>query len=126
MYTIINEAAYIMVTFNGYASFSALLDAFLRIAEMPGYERKNRIWIFRQNDEASLSLSTISSVIPIIMEIDPQKKKKSKVAIVLQNGFQSTVARLFTQGEKTGARDIDLFGNLDSAVRWVTGGSVRS
>jgi hypothetical protein len=122
MYTIINEAAYIIITFNDHLSFSALLDAFLRIAELPGYEYKNRIWIFRQNDEASLSLSTISSVIPVIMGLDPQKKRKSKVAIVLQNGFHSAVTGLFAQEGKTGARHIDLFSNLDSAVQWVTGG----
>ncbi|AOS83630.1 hypothetical protein BIU88_05385 [Chlorobaculum limnaeum] len=119
MYTIINEETYIKVTFNGGVSFSAILEAFLRIAALPGYEHKNRIWIFRQNDEASLPLSTISSVIPIIGELDKPGKKKNKVAIVLQNGNHSAITGLFSDEEKTGSRSIDLFENLDSAVQWV-------
>ena len=119
MYTIINETTYIKVTFNGGVSFSAILEAFLRIAALPGYEHKNRIWIFRQNDEASLSLSTISSVIPIIGELDTPGKRKNKVAIVLQNGMNSAISGLFSNEEKTGSRSIDLFETLDSAVQWV-------
>ena len=119
MYTIINEATYIKVTFNGDVSFSAILEAFLRITALPGYERKNRIWIFRQNDEASLSLSTISSVIPIIGELDTPGKRKNKVAIVLQNSMNSAISGLFSNEEKTGSRSIDLFDTLDSAVQWV-------
>jgi hypothetical protein len=119
MYTIINEATYIKVTFNGGISFSAILEAFLRIAALPGYEHKNRIWIFRQTSEASLTLSTIASVIPIIGELDTPGKTRSKVAIVLQNGIHSAISDLFSDEEKTGSRSIDLFENLDSAIQWV-------
>jgi hypothetical protein len=119
MYTIIDEANYITVTFSGGVSFSRILEAFLSIAALPGYERKNRIWIFRQNDEASLPLSTISSVIPIIGELDKPGKRKNKVAIVLQNSIHSAINGLFSNEEKTGSRSIDLFESVDNAVQWV-------
>ncbi|TNJ39436.1 hypothetical protein FGF66_04355 [Chlorobaculum thiosulfatiphilum] len=56
---------------------------------------------------------------PIIGELDTPGKRKSKVAIVLQNGIDSAISGLFSDEEKTGSRSIDLFENLDSAVQWI-------
>jgi hypothetical protein len=121
MYTINNEEDYISVTFTGNISFSSLLDAFLGVTAQPGYQHRNRIWIFRENGETSLSLLTISSVITILLKLDPQNKRRNKVAIVFQNGLQKAVAALFADEAKKVSCRMDLFGNLDSAVQWVRG-----
>jgi hypothetical protein len=118
MYRIINESEYIAVTFTGSVSFSELLDAFLRLTALPGFADKSRIWIFKGSDEASLSLATISSVMPIVKKLN-LKNKKNKVAIVLQNGLHNAIAGLFDSDSSQGARRVDLFDDVDSAVQWV-------
>lgn len=119
MYRIINESEYIAVTFTGSVSFSELLDAFLRITALPGFGDKSRIWIFKGDDETSLSLATISSVMPIVQKLN-LKNRKNKVAIVLQNGLQNAVAGLFDSGSsQKGAPRVDLFEDIDSAVQWI-------
>lgn len=121
MYSVINESDYIAVTFTENVSFSSLLDAFLHVASLPGFKNKSRIWILKKNDDTSLSLTTISAVLRIIMKLDDRNNKRNKVAIVLQNGVQGTVARLFAREARKASCSMDLFGNVDSAVQWVTG-----
>lgn len=120
MYRIVNESEYIAVTFTGPVSFSELLDAFLSITGLPGFGDKSRIWIFSGDDESSLSLATISSVMPIVRKLNVGHRKNKKVAIVLQNGLHNaTIAGLFDEQSGQGARRVDLFEDVDSAVQWV-------
>jgi len=119
MYRIINESEYIAVTFTGSVSFSELLDAFLRITSLPGFGEKSRIWIFKGDDETSLSLATISSVMPIVQKLNLKNRKNNKVAIVLQNGLHNAIAGLFGSDSTQNAHHVDLFEDVDSAVQWV-------
>lgn len=119
MYRIINESEYIAVTFTGSVSFSELLDAFLRITALPGFGDKSRIWIFKGDDETSLSLATISSVMPIVQNLNLKNSKNKKVAIVLQNGLHNAITDLFDSESNRGTRRVDLFEDVDSAVQWV-------
>ena len=118
MYNIINEPDYIGVTFTGSVSFSELLDAFLRITSLPGFGDKSRIWIFKGDDESSLSLSTISSVMPIVQKLN-LSCNNNKVAIVLQNGLHNAIANLFGNESAQGPRRVDLFEDVDSAMQWM-------
>ena len=119
MYRIINESEYIAVTFPGSVSFSELLDAFLRLPALPGFGEKGRIWVFTGDDETSLSLATISSVMPIIKKLNQKSSKHNKVAIVLQNGLHNAITDLFEPGSRRGPRRVDLFEDMDSAVQWI-------
>jgi len=118
MYRIINESEYIAVTFTGSVSFSELLDAFLRITALPGFGEKSRVWVFKGDDETSLSLATISSVMPIIKKLNQKSRKNNKVAIVLQNGLHNAIADLFEGDSRQNAHRVDLFEDVDSAVQW--------
>lgn len=119
MYRIINESEYIAVTFTGSVSFSELLDAFLRLTALPGFGDKSRIWVFTGDDETSLSLATISSVMPIVRKLNQKSSKNNKVAIVLQSGLHNVIADLFETDSRRGPRRVDLFEDMDSAVQWI-------
>lgn len=119
MYRIINESEYIAITFTGSVRFSELLDAFLHLTALPGFGEKSRIWIFTGDDETSLSLATISSVMPIIRKLNQKSSKNNKVAIVLQNGLHDAITDLFEADSRRGPHRVDLFEDMDSAVQWI-------
>jgi hypothetical protein len=120
MFSVISKPGYIAVTFSGYITFSMLLESFLNEASMPDYHYKNRIWIFKEHDDLSLSMSAITSAIPIITNLYPKQPENNKTAIVLSNGSHKAVAGIFAQQAARIPYCLGLFRNLESAVQWVT------
>jgi hypothetical protein len=120
MYSIINEAGYIAVTFSGYITFSLLIESFLKETSMPDYHYKNRIWIFKEHDDLSLGISAITSAIPIITKLYPKHPVHKKTAIVMSNVAHRAVAGIFARESAKIPYCISLFRNLESAVQWVT------
>jgi hypothetical protein len=119
MFSIISEAGYIAVTFSGYVTFSMLLESFLNEASMPDYHYKNRIWIFKEHDDLSLSMSAITSAIPIITNLYPKHPVHNKTAIVMSNCSHKAVAGIFAREDAKIPYCVGLFRNLESAVMWV-------
>jgi hypothetical protein len=120
MYNIINEAGYIVVTFSGYITFSLLLDSFLNEASIPDYQYKNRIWIFKEHDELSLSMSAITSAIPIITKLYPKLPEQQKMAIVMDNNLHRSLAGILAREAGKIPYCINLFRSIESAVQWVS------
>ncbi len=89
-----------------------------RLFYVEGIPDKNRIWVFREGPE-QFSYDDLHKLRDIIKENYPNDHKINKTAIVVESGFQSSMAESFRQVAKDLPFEIRVFSDFQAAEDWV-------
>lgn len=80
--------------------------------------QKNGIWVFREGQE-NLSYDDLHKLKDFIKESYPKDVKINKTAIVVESGFQSSMAESFRQISEDLPFEIRVFSDFQNAEDWV-------
>ena len=89
-----------------------------RLFYVPEIPDKNRIWVFREGPE-KFSYDDLHKLRDIIKENYPNDHKINKTAIVIESGFQSSMAESFRQIAEDLPFEIRVFSDFQAAEDWV-------
>ncbi len=89
-----------------------------RLFYVPEIPEKNRIWVFREGPE-KFSYDDLHKLRDIIKENYPNDHKINKTAIVVESGFQSSMAESFRQIAEDLPFEIRVFSDFQAAEDWV-------
>jgi hypothetical protein len=89
-----------------------------RLFYVPEIPDKNRIWVFREGPE-KFSYDDLHKLRDIIKENYPNDHKINKTAIVVESGFQSSMAGSFRQIAEDLPFKIRVFSDFQAAEDWV-------
>ena len=89
-----------------------------RLLYMSDIPDKNRIWVFREGPE-KFSYDDLHKLRDIIKENYPNDHKINKTAIVIESGFQSSMAESFRQIAEDLPFEIRVFSDFQAAEAWV-------
>ena len=89
-----------------------------RLFYVPEIPEKNRIWVFREGPE-KFSYNDLHKLRDIIKENYPNDHKINKTAIVVESGFQSSMAESFRQIAEDLPFEIRVFSDFQAAEDWV-------
>jgi hypothetical protein len=91
-----------------------------RLLYVPEIPDINRIWVFREGPE-KFSYDDLHKLRDIIKENYPNDHKINKTAIVIESGFQSSMAESFRQIAEDLPFEIRVFSDFQAAEDWVKG-----
>ena len=89
-----------------------------RLFYVSGMPEKNGIWILREGPE-NLSYDDLYKLRDIIKENYPKDVKINKTAIVVESGFQSSMAESFRQIAKDLPFELRVFSDFQPAEDWI-------
>jgi hypothetical protein len=98
--------------------YSEIQRGVARLFYVPEIPEKNRIWVFREGPE-QFSYDDLHKLRDIIKENYPSDHKINKTAIVVESGFQSSMAESFRQIAEDFPFEIRVFSDFQAAEDWV-------
>jgi len=99
-------------------NYREIRRAVARLFYVSGIPEKNGIWVFREGQE-KFSYDDLYRLRDIIKENYPKDVKINKTAIVVESGFQSSMAETFRQIAEDLPFEIRVFSDFQAAENWV-------
>jgi len=109
---------YILVELKEGLSYREIRRGIARLFYASGMPAKNGIWVLREGPE-KFSFDDLHKLRDIIKENYPKDVKINKTAIVVESGFQSSMAESFGQIAKDLPFEIKVFSDFQAAENWV-------
>jgi hypothetical protein len=109
---------YILVEPKKGINYWEIRRAVSRLFYVSGIPQKNGIWVFREGQE-KFSYNDLYRLRDIIKENYPKDVNINKTAIVVESGFQSSMAKSFRQIAEDLPFEIRVFSDFQAAEDWV-------
>jgi hypothetical protein len=109
---------YILIEPKEGTNYREIQRGVARLFYVEGIPDKNRIWVFREGPE-KFSYDDLHKLRDIIKENYPNDHKINKTAIVVESGFQSSMAESFRQVAKDLPFETRVFSDFQAAEDWV-------
>jgi hypothetical protein len=109
---------YILVELKKGIDYREIRRGVARLFYTSGMPEKNGIWVLREGPE-KFSYDDLHKLRDIIKENYPKDVKINKTAIVVESGFQSSMAKSFRQIAEDLPFEIRVFTDLQAAEDWI-------
>jgi len=85
----------------------------------PEFQENHDIWLFREG-KVDLTLLDLYKLDNFLTTHFPENAKGKKTAIVVESGFQQSLAETYANIGKNRLREIKVFSDLKTAESWIT------
>ena len=109
---------YILVEPKEGIDFKEIRKGVARLFYVEGIPEQNRIWVFREGPE-NISYDDLNKLKGIIKENYPEDARIEKTAIVVESGWQTSLAESFSKIAVDLPQEFKVFSNLADAEDWV-------
>ncbi|MEJ2100150.1 MAG: hypothetical protein P8X68_09245 [Desulfobacterales bacterium] len=113
-----NEKDYILVEPSAGVDFWEIIEGIGKLFTFDGFPQKNDLWKFREGP-LSFQYGDIYRVKDFISKYYPKNQNGHKTAIVVENGFQSGIAKEFANIVKDLPFETGVFFDTESAEEWI-------
>ena len=111
---------YILVEPSKGVNYWDILDGLGKLVNLAEYSETNNIWVFRDGP-VMLAYEDMYKIRDLIKEHYPKNVKRNKTALVVETGFQLSLAESFIEIGKELPFETKVFSNIQSAQNWITG-----
>jgi hypothetical protein len=109
---------FILVRLPDGVDFWEIFTAAGRLVRTPDFQEKPDIWLFKDGS-VDLTLSDLYKLHDFLDTYLPDNARGKKTAIVVETGFQKSLAETFIQIAGDRLRRIRVFSDFSSAEKWV-------
>ena len=109
---------YILVEPQVY-EYEEIIGCIAALFNMPENREKNVIWLFQKNS-VNITYDELFKIKDFVIENLPKNEKPGKkTAVVIESGFLSAMAQIFSEISKNLALNYRVFSDLSSAEEWI-------
>ncbi len=117
-YRITDRGDHLRVDFFGTIGFADIAGAIQAQAEIPGFNQRNDIWVFR-DVVVDLNFDRLDDLTALVQQVNADGAFSTRTAIVADPGFNAAVGEMWLQTVSSLPWDIAMFENEDEALAWI-------